>query len=486
MNNPQPDYSSKENDSFLLQRITQGDENALSVLYDRYADLTHSILMRMLRSVEDVEDIFEELFAHLWNNPDQYEAQSGSILTTLITKTRNRSIARMRTRGTKKYNLQHEGPILPLYSDSASLNELPGLKTDVKPSQVLEALRKLSADEQRMLSLAYYDGYSLEDISRRLNLPAGTVSWALWKSLSSLCESLRKEKQVSPQHEKKLLESCAAHVLDVLDAQGTIEFNKHLSTGCEICRGEITRLTETTSLIPLGLPHMSLSPDLKQRVLFAARLSDVVKVTGRDSSVEDRKEENPQPSPVQTSEEKPTRRSPLLMLIISLLVIGLIVSVAHTIYLQRKLNQQARSADQQPLIERLSESVEHKNDLFEILAAESLTIIPFASYQNNQRSQGKLFWDTGDTTAVLQIANLPTIPDNQVYQLWALTKGSYYLCGTFSVKRQYHSENFFLIQIPQQIRTARPVNFFVTLEKTGSTDTPRGPRYLSGSFPAND
>jgi len=486
MNNLQPDPSSQENDSLLLQRINQGDETALSALYDRYAVLVHSILMRMLRSVEDAEDIFQELFVHLWNNPDAYKAQAGSLLTTLITRTRSRSLTRMHARGAKKHNLQHENPILPLYSDSASLNVLPGLKTHATLSHILQALRKLSEDEQRMLSLAYYDGYSLGEISQRLNLAAGTVSWALWKSLSGMRESLWNEKQMPSPHGKKLLESCTAHVLDVLDAQDAIEFDKHLTTGCEICRGEITRFTETAALIPLGLPHMSLSPELKQRVLFAARLSDVVKVTGRGSSAENRKEVNLQPPREHKGQNKPIRRSPIFSLLMSLLIVGLIASIAYTIYLHRKLSQQARPADQQPLIERLSEAVEHKNNLFEVLASKALTIIPFTPYQSNQQSQGKLFWDTGDTAAVLQIAHLPTIPDDQEYQLWAFVRGSYHLCGTFSVKRQLYSENFFLIRIPKQIHTIRPINFFVTLEKTGSADAPRGTRYLTGSLTTND
>jgi hypothetical protein len=170
----------------------------------------------------------------------------------------------------------------------------------------------------------------------------------------------------------------------------------------------------------------------------------------------------------------------------SLLIVGLIASIAYTIYLHRKLSQQARPADQQPLIERLSEAVGHKNNLFEVLASKALTIIPFAPYQSNQPSQGKLFWDTGDTAAVLQIAHLPTTPDDQEYQLWAFVRGSYHLCGTFSVKRQLYSENFFLIRIPKQIHTIRPINFFVTLEKTGSADAPRGTRYLTGSLTTND
>jgi RNA polymerase sigma-70 factor, ECF subfamily len=485
MNNPQPGNSSQEIDGILLERINRRDENALSLLYDRYAVLIHSILMRMLRSVEDTDDIFQELFTQLWNNPDQYEVRSGSLLTTLITRTRSRSLTRIRTRGVKKQSPPHENNILPLYSDSASLNDLPGLTPPATPSQVLDALRKLSGDEQRMLSLAYYDGYSLEEISQRLKLPAGTVSWALWKCLSDLHESFYKEKLTPPQHEKKFLEACAAHVLDVLDAQETIEFKKHLGTDCKICKNEIMRLTQTGVLIPLGLPHMALAPELKQRILFAARLSDVMKVTGGDSGAEERKEEIPQPLQEQKRLVESTRKFPTVTLIISLLFIGLIASIVHSLYLQRKLSYQPPPSNQQQLIERLSEAVEHKNDLFEILASKNLTIIAFEPYQSNLQSEGKLFWDMGDTSAVLQIAHLPTTPDDQEYRLWAFTKGSYYLCGSFAVKRQLDPENFFLAGIPEQVRSSRPINFFITLEKTGSTDAPRGKRYLSASITKN-
>lgn len=486
MNNPLSDNSSRENDGLFIEKIKQRDEIALAVLYDRYAVLVFSLLMRMLRSVDDAEDVFQEVFIHLWNNPDQYDVKSGSLLIPFTAGARSRSLVRIRTRGVKKQNLQHETPIPPLYSDSASLNKLPGLEAHASPSQVLDALRKLSSDEQRMLSLAYYDGHSLWDISHRLNLPVGTVSWALWKCLSDLRKLLGIEIQSASNHEKKLLESCTAHVLDVLDAQETIEFNKHFATGCEICKSEIARLKEITALIPLGLPHISLSPELKQRVLFAARLSDVVKVTSRETGETEKNLENPQSARENAVEEKRGRRNPMVILLISLLSIALIVSIVHTVYLQRKINQQIRPVDQQQLIERLSEAVEYKNDMLEILASTNIEIITFTPYQNNQQSEGKLFWDAKDTSAVLQIAHLPTTPDDQVYQLWAFAKGGYHLCGTFSVRRQLNSENFFPIIMPRHIQSIRPINFFVSLEKAGGAEAPRGTRYLSGSLDAKD
>jgi len=485
MNDPQSD-SSRENDGLHIEKIKRRDVSAIDVLYDRYAVIVYSILMRMLRSVDDAEDVLQDVFTHLWNNPDQYDIKSGSLLIPLTARTRNRGLARIRSRGAKKQNLQQGAPIPPLYSDSASLNELPGLESHASPAQALDALRKLSEDEQRMLSLSYYDGYSLWDISRRLNLPVGTVSWALWKCLADLRKSLGIEAEPASSHEKKLLESCTAHVLDILDAQETIEFNKHFASGCAVCRKEIARLKEIAALIPLGLPHISLSTELKQRVLFAARLSKVVKETASETEETERPEENPEAVRVLVTPENLHRRNPMLIFLTLLLSAALTVSVVYIVYLQKKLVRQTRPVDQQQLVERLSEAVEDKNNVLEILASKNLNIIQFTPYQNDREAHGKLFWDMEDTTAVIQIARLPTTPENQRYQLWAFVKGTYYLCGTFSIRRQLDPDNFFTVRMPQNLQSARPINFFIILGNSGNSDAPRGTRYLSGSLAETD
>jgi RNA polymerase sigma-70 factor, ECF subfamily len=90
--------SSKEADIGLLQRIATRDEAALAEFYDRHSSLDYSVIMRILRSPSDAEDVLQETFVRVWSRADTYDAVLGSPATWLTRIARNRAIDRLRAR----------------------------------------------------------------------------------------------------------------------------------------------------------------------------------------------------------------------------------------------------------------------------------------------------------------------------------------------------------------------------------------------------
>src|SRR5262245_36073086 len=88
--------SSSEADFGLLQRISTRDETALAELYDRHGRLVYTVIMRILGSSPDAEDVLQETFVRVWNRADTYDALLGSPATWLTRIARNRAIDRMR------------------------------------------------------------------------------------------------------------------------------------------------------------------------------------------------------------------------------------------------------------------------------------------------------------------------------------------------------------------------------------------------------
>ena len=481
MNDPLKNSASYETDNLLLKKIEQRDENALAILYDRYSSIIYSLIMRMLKSVDDAEEIMQELFTNIFINPKVYETSSGLSLQNIIAEGRKRSINRIHSRGTVKQFTHHEPVILPLFSDSASLNVIDGIPEHLSPAKILSILKNLDKDEQHILSLAYYDGLTLADISRRLNLAASTISWAMRKSLMTLRESILNDKSDSSTHDAKFLEYCAMRALDLPEAREAEDFNNHLKKGCEICNNEIIKNKEIISYLPLGLPHLALSPELKQRVMFAVRLSEVVKVNKEEKQEKIKLTTEPEIE-VEKKQFKPTRKFWVVFSIFVTLSVCLIASILYIIKLHEILDKHTPTYQQSLFIERLSETVERKNDILHILSSMNLKIIPFQPYQSQLPGKGKLFYNPDDTMAVLQTSHLPTIPDNQEYKLWALVNGRYISCGTFSVKSQLPPENFYIINMPKSIQSECETKLLVTLEKKGGVETPAGKRYLVGTI----
>lgn len=178
-----PAWMSDATDIALLEAMQAGQVEALQVLYRRYGRLVYSLAMRVLKTSEEAEDLTQEIFLKLWQKCD-YNADRGALSTYLSLLTRSRAIDRVRSQGARARRLQRwtvsdvssVSPDAPL--EQASVGEQAHL--------VREALADLDPDEREILEIAYYEGLSQSQISRRLNIPLGTVKTRSRRALKKL------------------------------------------------------------------------------------------------------------------------------------------------------------------------------------------------------------------------------------------------------------------------------------------------------------
>jgi RNA polymerase sigma-70 factor (ECF subfamily) len=173
-------------DEAVLAALRSGNDQALQVLYDRYAQVVYSLAYRILGSATEAEDITQDVFLTFWHK-DAYQSSRGSLKTFLTTLARSRSIDKRRAQGTRYRFLQrwqrltdHETP--PLI-DIVAAHEQSG--------QVRHALTYLSEKEREILEIAYYEGLSQSEIAERLNLPLGTVKTRSRQGLLKLRQYLQ-------------------------------------------------------------------------------------------------------------------------------------------------------------------------------------------------------------------------------------------------------------------------------------------------------
>ena len=140
--------SSSEVDLGLLQRIASRDEAALAELYDRHSRRAYSIIMRILGSHSDAEDVLQETFVRLWSRADTYDALMGTPSAWLTRIARNRAIDRLRARRVRG-NVS-VGPIIQA-GEHAPRSEEP--VTRDTPETVLEGRTKAGAVRTALAAL---------------------------------------------------------------------------------------------------------------------------------------------------------------------------------------------------------------------------------------------------------------------------------------------------------------------------------------------
>ncbi len=167
-----------------MERVVQRDESALAMLYDRYAGMLSSVLIRILRDTQAAEEILQDIFYQLWRNAERFDASRGSLPGWLTVIARNRAISRLR---------QHN----PAAGDELNENTVAlafNLESEVSQQQLLGrvkgALDRLPAEQRAAVELAYFEGLTHSEIAARTGDPLGTVKTRLRSALETLRRTL--------------------------------------------------------------------------------------------------------------------------------------------------------------------------------------------------------------------------------------------------------------------------------------------------------
>lgn len=178
---------SQVSDVALLQAIARGDEASLARLYDQYRVILFGLLVRILNSREEAEDVLQEVFLQVWRRAGDYDEQRGKPFTWLVTLTRSRAIDRLRVLGARQRLATAAAQDQPAEASDALKETVRSEQKDI----VRQALAELPEEQRRTLLLAYFEGLTQTEIAAKLNAPLGTVKTRMRSAMSKLRETLR-------------------------------------------------------------------------------------------------------------------------------------------------------------------------------------------------------------------------------------------------------------------------------------------------------
>jgi RNA polymerase sigma factor (sigma-70 family) len=167
-------------DVSLVARI---DDRALQMVYERYSPLVYGLARRVTASTAHAEEITQEVFVYLWQNPDRFDADRGTLRAFLGALAHRRSVDEVRRDSRRSAREDRVG------SDATNL-ELLEIGDDVERSQTAERVRAAVSslpDQQReAVLLAYFGGCTFREVAERLGIPEGTAKSRLRLGLGKL------------------------------------------------------------------------------------------------------------------------------------------------------------------------------------------------------------------------------------------------------------------------------------------------------------
>jgi len=187
-------FQSKDEERTWMNRIQNGDEKALRLLYNRYKGLLYGLILSILKNREEAEDCLQEVFTQAWEKADQFDSSRGNAYSFLVTMTRNKAIDRTRSRAFK--DSEKEDHIIndfTLNPESKGNNPHENLELSERASIVRKALKKLTDKQRKVLYVAYFNGMSQSEISDKLDIPLGTVKYRMRQGMIKMKELLVSE-----------------------------------------------------------------------------------------------------------------------------------------------------------------------------------------------------------------------------------------------------------------------------------------------------
>jgi RNA polymerase sigma-70 factor (ECF subfamily) len=173
-------------DEVLVRRVAQSDdERAMSELYDRYAGLVYGAGVRYLGDRALAEDLVQDVFTAIWRGAGGFDPQRASFVTWVYRITRNRATDLIRRRRARVRTVGGDASFEPGEDDLTG--ELS------RSFDLASAISRLSPVHREVLTLAYFQGLSQSEISRRTHTPLGTVKSRTTAALRALRESMTED-----------------------------------------------------------------------------------------------------------------------------------------------------------------------------------------------------------------------------------------------------------------------------------------------------
>lgn len=172
----------------LIVLIRERNQKAFAYLYDNYSKALFGVINNIVHDQEESEDILQNTFVKIWNNFDSYDAAKGRLYTWMLNISRNMAIDCTRSKHEKIKSKIQEPSEAVYYKNHLfvedNTHESIGLRTIVE---------NLKDDQKEIIDLAYYQGYTQDEISKKMNLPLGTVKTKVRQALLKLREVTKDE-----------------------------------------------------------------------------------------------------------------------------------------------------------------------------------------------------------------------------------------------------------------------------------------------------
>jgi RNA polymerase sigma-70 factor (ECF subfamily) len=181
---------SRQSDEKLVLALVEGDHDAITILFDRYARLVFRVAERILRDSGEAEEILQTVFLDVFQSAGKFDPARGSVRIWLLQYAYHRSIRRKRQLESRHfYDAEQIDSVI-----SEIIQHSPRRALNLSPAEVSRLLNQslalIDERQRKTIEMTYFDGFTADEIAERTGESVSVVRHNLYRGLAKLREHL--------------------------------------------------------------------------------------------------------------------------------------------------------------------------------------------------------------------------------------------------------------------------------------------------------
>ena len=175
-------------DQHYINLILNGNPNAFAALVDRYKDMVYTLALKMVNNKEEAEEIAQDTFIKVYNSLNKFKGES-KFSTWVYKITYNTSLDSL-----KKSKRQKNTTYIEDFSEH-QVKEIESVLDTIDEKErnevIQNCIEELPNDEAFLLTLYYFDGQSVDEISKVMNNSVSNIKVKLFRTRKKLASILK-------------------------------------------------------------------------------------------------------------------------------------------------------------------------------------------------------------------------------------------------------------------------------------------------------
>jgi len=171
---------------WLMAAVAKGDRAAFERLYTATRAKLYGVVLRILRRSDLADEVIQETYLKIWNSAGRFDPALSAPITWMVAIARNRAIDLVRKKA--DLSLEETPDVLDVAAETPDPLASREMTEDLR--RLLACIGRLDEERRKLVLLAYYNGWSREQLATKFETPVNTIKTWLRRSILEIRECL--------------------------------------------------------------------------------------------------------------------------------------------------------------------------------------------------------------------------------------------------------------------------------------------------------